>query len=144
MVMLQETKRTVMSEQFVKSMWPWDYFNFLTVDAEGSAGGLICIWKPEVFAIVDCCCNRSFILLSGIFCSSFNCVIVNDYGLNDVVKRKLLWVVLGNLRDYFHYPWCLGGGDFYEIRSISEKKGCLRRDRGMKDFGEFIEKNGSY
>lgn len=62
LVMLQETKRHVMSDQIVKSMWPWDQFNFLFVDAEGSAGCLLCIWKPEVITMVDCCCNRSFIL----------------------------------------------------------------------------------
>lgn len=31
-----------------------------------------------------------------------------------------------------------GGGDFNEIKSIDEKKGCVRRDRGMADFCNFI------
>lgn len=125
MVMLQETKRSEMSEQFVKSLWPWDYFNFLLVDAIGSTGGLFCIWKPEVFAMVNCCFNRSFILLSGIYGSFFHCVVVNVYGPNDAAKRRLLWEVLGNLRDSFHYPWCLGG------EGTSMKSDLLVREKGV-------------
>ncbi|XP_028075540.1 uncharacterized protein LOC114277793 [Camellia sinensis] len=32
-----------------------------------------------------------------------------------------------------------GGGDFNEIRSLGERRGCIRRDRGMKDFNALIE-----
>lgn len=32
------------------------------------------------------------------------------------------------------------GGDFNEIRFMSERKGCLRRGRWMKDFNNFIDR----
>ena len=30
-------------------------------------------------------------------------------------------------------------GDFNEIKNLGEGKGCSRRDRGMKEFNDFIE-----
>ncbi|KAL7229687.1 hypothetical protein ACSBR2_008237 [Camellia fascicularis] len=37
---------------------------FMAVDLNGLAGGLLCIWNPSVFALSSCCCNRNFILLA--------------------------------------------------------------------------------
>ncbi|XP_028064204.1 uncharacterized protein LOC114267362 [Camellia sinensis] len=111
---------------------------FMSVDSVGSAGGLLCIWNPVVFQLKNCCCNRNFILLAGSIFFSFNCVIVNVYGPNDPVGRKRVWDILVNLKSQFLEPWCLGG-DFNEIKSISERKGCSRRDKGMREFNELIE-----
>lgn len=58
------------------------------VDAIRQAGGLLCIWNPEVFQLKACCSSQNFILLSGTLFSSFDCVIINVYGPNEVVKRK--------------------------------------------------------
>lgn len=79
MVILQETKKANVSEQFMKSIWPHDLVDYMIVDAVGSAGGLLCVWKPGIFSLADCCCNRNFILLSGILFNSLECVIVNVY-----------------------------------------------------------------
>lgn len=45
--------------------------------------------------------------------------------------------MLSKLKEDFPKPWCLRG-DFNEITSIVERKGCLRKDRGMTEFGSFI------
>ncbi|CAL5355041.1 unnamed protein product [Camellia sinensis] len=50
-----------------------------------------------------------------------------------------MWNCLLKLKEEFPNPWCLGG-DFNEIRQIGDRRGCSRRDRGMKDFNEFIDK----
>ncbi|KAL7186017.1 hypothetical protein ACSBR2_027885 [Camellia fascicularis] len=47
MVLFQETKRSEMIELFVKSLWPEELVGFMVVDAEGSAGGLVCVWRPK-------------------------------------------------------------------------------------------------
>lgn len=31
------------------------------------------------------------------------------------------------------------GGDFNEIRNIEDRRGCVRRDRGMVEFNNFID-----
>ncbi|XP_028070850.1 uncharacterized protein LOC114273287 [Camellia sinensis] len=81
---------------------------------------------------------RNFILLSGILSQSFHCVICNIYAPTDALKRRKLWESLVKLKLSYPNPWCLGG-DFNEIRVMSERKGCSRRERGMKDFNNFIE-----
>ncbi|KAL7162684.1 hypothetical protein ACSBR2_043049 [Camellia fascicularis] len=109
------------------------------IDSDGSAGGLLYVWKPQVFELQDCCSSKHFIILSGIACSSFPCVIVNIYAPNEVVRRRQIWESLVSIKQHFPLPWCMGG-DFNEIRYMSERKGCSRREWGMSDFNEFIEK----
>ncbi|XP_028113024.1 uncharacterized protein LOC114311158 [Camellia sinensis] len=94
MVLFQETKKLEFSEEDVRSVWVRAKMEFMVVDAEASAGGLLCIWDPDVFQVKECCSNRRLILLS----------------------------------------------NFNEIRQIGERRGCSRRDRGMNEFNEFIDK----
>lgn len=37
------------------------------------------------------------------------------------------------LKKRYILPWCLGG-DFNEIKSVGERIGCTRINRGMRDF----------
>ncbi|XP_028106829.1 uncharacterized protein LOC114305893 [Camellia sinensis] len=138
MALLQETKQSCVAHLRVKSLWPRDKMEFMTVDAAGLSGGLICIWDPDVFHLSDCCSSRNFILLSGKVHNFFDCVLVNVYALNDVSRRQALWVTLLNLKTIFVNPWCLGG-DFNEIRNVRERIGVSRRDRGMQEFNDFID-----
>ncbi|XP_028083438.1 uncharacterized protein LOC114284690 [Camellia sinensis] len=138
MALIQETKQSSTNILWVKSIWPRDKFEFMAVDAEGLAGGLICIWDPDIFNLSDYCCNRNFILLSGKIQNSLDCVIINTHASNDVVRRKELWVTLQNLKHFFSKPWCLGG-DFNEIRTVGERIGVSYRDRGMREFNQFID-----
>ncbi|XP_028080797.1 uncharacterized protein LOC114282352 [Camellia sinensis] len=75
----------------------------------------------------------------GTIFNQFNCAILNIYAPNDVGSRGNLWDCLLKLKEEFPNPWCLGG-DFNEIRQIEDRRGCSRRDRGMKEFNEFIDK----
>ncbi|KAL7208281.1 hypothetical protein ACSBR1_030105 [Camellia fascicularis] len=112
---------------------------YMSVDPEGSAGGLLYIWDPAVFQLSVCCFNRRYILLSGSLYNSFDCVLINIYAPNDISARLTLWADILKLKDHFRALWCMGG-DFNEIRHIGERVGCSRRDRGMKHFNEFIGK----
>ncbi|XP_028122360.1 uncharacterized protein LOC114319534 [Camellia sinensis] len=139
MVLFQETKKSEFSEEDVRSVWVRAKMEFMVVDAEGLAGGLLCIWDPDVFQVKECCSNRRFILLSSTLFHQFNCVIINIYAPNDVGSKGKLWNCLLKLEEEFPDPWCLGG-DFNEIRQIGERRECSRRDRGMNEFNEFIDK----
>ncbi|XP_028062050.1 uncharacterized protein LOC114265429 [Camellia sinensis] len=137
MVLLQETKRSNIDDSVVRSPWPSDSVEYMEVDAEGSAGGIQCIWNPMTFSLQKCCCSRNFILLAGIMHSCINCVIGNIYAPNEDLNRRRLWGILSNLKTIFSDLWCLGG-DFNEVKNICERKGYIRRDRGMEEFGTFI------
>ncbi|XP_028056993.1 uncharacterized protein LOC114260985 [Camellia sinensis] len=65
---------------------------------------------------------------------------VNLYAPNAVGQRGKLWESLLKLKEEFPNPWCLGI-DFNEIRNIGERKRCSRRDKGIKELNEFIDKS---
>lgn len=138
MVFLQKTKKSELTLEVVRSIWPVEDMDYMSVNAAGLARGILCIWKPSVFSLSECCCSRSFILLSGTILPVFSCVLINIYAPNDVDRRNHVWKVLSNLKPEFSVPWCIRG-DFNEIRSIRERKGCIRVDRGIRTFNEFIE-----
>ncbi|XP_028060814.1 uncharacterized protein LOC114264401 [Camellia sinensis] len=137
-VFLQETKKIVVSDNLARGLWGQRKMEFLSVDPEGTIGGLLCIWDPDIFQLSSSCCNRRFILLSGTLYNSFHCVLLNVYAPNDASSRSYLWNTLLNIKTYFSNPWCMGG-DFNEIRQIGERVGCSRRDTGMKQLNEFID-----
>ncbi|XP_028082420.1 uncharacterized protein LOC114283748 [Camellia sinensis] len=134
----QETKKVIVSDSVARGLWGNRNMEFLSVDPEGSAGGLLCIWDPGVFQLSGSCCNRRFILLSGTLYNSFHCVMLNIYAPNEVSNNSTFWNALLNLKVFFPFPWCLGG-DFNEIRHMGERVGCSQRDRGMNDLNEFID-----
>ncbi|XP_028052793.1 uncharacterized protein LOC114257220 [Camellia sinensis] len=138
MVLLQETKQASITENVVRALWGKRNMEFMAVGSEGTAGGLLCIWDPDFFQLVDCCSNRRFVLLSGILLNTFECTIVNVYAPNEVGSRCKFWDSLLKLKSEFPKPWCLGG-DLNEIRNIGERVGCSRRDKGMRDLNSFIE-----
>ncbi|XP_028096869.1 uncharacterized protein LOC114296740 [Camellia sinensis] len=78
-----------MDEEFIKQMWPFEKMEFMGVDAEGTARGLLCIWNPDRFRLEECYNSRQFVMLSGIARVDFKCTIVNIYASNDVVNRRL-------------------------------------------------------
>ncbi|XP_028073507.1 uncharacterized protein LOC114275726 [Camellia sinensis] len=82
--LFKETKKAFMSEKEIKEIWARDRMEYTTVDAEGSAGGLLCIWDPRVFQMSSCCCNR---------------------------------------------------------RKIDERKVCSRRDKGMNELNDFVDRS---
>ncbi|GMQ08300.1 hypothetical protein CsSME_00052089 [Camellia sinensis var. sinensis] len=47
----QETKKEGMSDDLVRSIWHVDELEYMVVNADGSAGGLLCVWKPSVFSL---------------------------------------------------------------------------------------------
>lgn len=108
-LLVQETKRSSLDERMVRSIWPWDLMEFMLVDAEGSAGGLLSVWNPEAFSLEDCCCTKNLILLSGTSKCFFNCVIINIHAPNDVINRRKVWETTIRLKSSFSNPWCMGG-----------------------------------
>ncbi|XP_028089725.1 uncharacterized protein LOC114290049 [Camellia sinensis] len=105
MVLLKKTKRSCIDVSVVKSLWPIDSMEFMAVVAIGSAGGLLCIWNPEVFSLKECCCSRSFIILGGTMYTSLNCFVGNIYAPNEDVNKRRLWSILVNLKFAFPDLW---------------------------------------
>lgn len=120
MVLIQETKREVISEKFVRSVWPSTIFEFVEVNAVERASDLLYIWNPDLFSLRSSCDNRNFIILESTISPLFSCSIVNIYGPNDVGARHRLWKTLLSVKNDYVNPWCIGG-DLNEIRNLGEK-----------------------
>ncbi|XP_028079334.1 uncharacterized protein LOC114281087 [Camellia sinensis] len=137
-VLLQETKKVSISENEVRALWGKRNMDFMVVGSDGSAEALLCIWNPDVFRMVDCCCNKRFILISSKLLNTFDCSILNVYAPNKVSSRCQFWDTLLKLKSEFPKPWCLGEY-LNEIRNIGERVGCSRRDKGMIDLNPFLK-----
>lgn len=137
-LMLQETKRSGVDERFIRSFWGSRNLEFSKVDADGLSGGMLCVWDSSVFVLEDVCAGRNFQILSGSIHNSFPCSFVNVYGPCGCADRKKVWDIIINLSNFFPKPWCMGG-DFNEIRLVSERQGSSNRDRGMSEFNSFID-----
>lgn len=117
-------------------LWPNCDSNFITSNSVGASGGILTLWNKEVFVEEERIINRYFILLKGSF-NNFPCIILNLYAPNDSLDRRIIWNEILGLKSRFPIPWCLGG-DFNEILEINERLGCIRMERGMHDFHNFI------
>lgn len=95
----QETKKSQISEVEVRTSWTRDKMEFMAMDAEGLAGGLLCIWDPDIFQMSECCSNRRFIIISGTFFHSIECTLLNIYAPNKVGTRGEFWGRLVNLKE---------------------------------------------
>lgn len=136
MVFVQETKLESTERFVVQKMWGGPKMEFVSSNSVGASGGLITIWNTDFFKVTNIITHRSFVYLEGVLLNSFPCVLVNVYAPNEVGNRRELWEVLLGLKVNSQVPWCIGG-DFNEIKEVSERVGCTRMERRMRDFLEF-------
>lgn len=68
---------------------------------------------------------------------NFNCHITGVYAPNNYVERGLVWEEIGSVRGLMEGPWILC--DFNVPIFILEKKNCIRKTKGMREFSDFIE-----
>ena len=105
MLLLQETKLKETRPTLIKSIWGNAELEYVHVDADGSAGGIITVWRPDFFKLTSACCSRNFVLISGIILPDFPCTILNVYGPSTVLERRGVWASIVNLKGWFPSPW---------------------------------------
>ena len=135
-VCLQETKIQNMSVRIVCSLGVGRFLDWGTVDAEGSAGGILAFWDKRVVELVD--------METGIFsvsCCFRNCtdgfqwMFSRVYGPILDSKMELFWEELGVVRGLWNGPWCVGG-DFNVVHFPRECKGAGRVTNSMRKIFE--------
>lgn len=139
MLVLQETKREIMSDQFVKEIWGKASNQWLALPSWGALCGILMIWNGARVKVLE--------HEVGAFSISVRCRMVNM--LEEWVFTGVYGLVLGSEVDAFSgeldnakarwdLPWCLSG-DFNLIRFLHERLGDIRREVRMFKFGEFID-----
>ena len=61
LVFFQEAKKDGVTGEFIRAIWHGEEFDFMVVDPERRAGGLLCVWNPAMFKMRSCCSNKNFI-----------------------------------------------------------------------------------
>ena len=62
---IQETHASVASTIDVGGCWGSNSFDYEAVDSTGKSGGLLSIWKPEVFSKSNSFSSRHFLAITG-------------------------------------------------------------------------------
>ncbi|WMV58070.1 hypothetical protein MTR67_051455 [Solanum verrucosum] len=60
------------------------------------------------------------------------------YAPNCYVERRPVWEEIGSIRGLIEGPWAVCG-DFNEARYVLEKRNCIRRTIGMREFSDLIK-----
>ncbi|XP_026420101.1 uncharacterized protein LOC113316085 [Papaver somniferum] len=138
LVVFQESILPSCSDFIVKQIWGPRVCDWRALDSIGRSGGIICIWNPNTIAIQSeiigvYSINLHFMTV----CDSFHWLFSVVYGPCDTVERRNLWQELQLMRLIWNLPWCIGG-DFNEVRLMSERQNCNSITRGMQDFRDFV------
>ena len=94
----QETKRSGLTKKMVASIWGRGEFEFLSKDAIGSSGGLLCVWVSGLFEVESMILGDNFICISAKFHDS-TCHLVNVYSACSIVGKRRLWDDLNKIKE---------------------------------------------
>ncbi|XP_058775761.1 uncharacterized protein LOC131650039 [Vicia villosa] len=136
---LQETKIKSISGKIVNSLWSDCGVEWSAHDSRGQSGGLLIMWKMDVFSPVFSFGGTGLIGICGNF-GGKQCFFVNVYSPCDLLSKRKLWEDLLSLRSKWGGgEWCLGG-DFNTVRFPSEHIGRSnsQRSQDSHEFNDFI------
>lgn len=84
----------------VDQFWDNSSFRFVRVNSSGRSGGLLCLWNPLIFGVIEVVKDRSFIMISSNQISIQERVnFVNVYALNNFKERLVLWNALKDIKN---------------------------------------------
>ena len=137
-VILQETKLSIVDRQLVKSVWSSRFVGWASLEACGSSGGILILWKEDSLTVDDS--------IQGEFSVSIHCKlnagfcgwITGVYGPSAYRRREQFWMELSSLYGLCNDNWCVGG-DFNVVRWLNEKSSGTRPTRSMLRFNNLIE-----
>ena len=122
MVFIQETKCSIDKIREIHSKWLIKY-EYLEVKSNNIAGGILTLWNPQKFGILDAEASRNYLSMVIQHLGDKEIyLITNVCGPQKLEDKLRLLISLEELRERHPVmPWILGG-DFNMIRSLIEKK----------------------
>ncbi|RVW43928.1 hypothetical protein CK203_072334 [Vitis vinifera] len=110
LVCLLETKVKDVSTQLVNSVGVGRFLNWDSVDARGTAGGLLLIWDNRVLESLEVESGGYSISARFRNCSDgFSWIFSGVYGPVIGSEKEDFWEELGAIRGLWEDPWCIGG-----------------------------------
>ena len=139
---IQETKIQVMFDRVVSSLGSRRFLEWKTLDAFGSAGGILICWDKRSLDLLEW--EEGQFSLSCRFRNVDNGVVwvfTGVYGPFTRVERECLWEEIGAIRGIWEELWCLRG-DFNIILSQSERSRQGRITSTMRRFAQVVDELG--
>jgi exonuclease III len=138
LVFLMETKLQAKRLEYIRVRMGFD--SAFVVDSVGRSGGLVLLWKGDIFVEIQNYSRRHINAIVRICENGPQWKFTGFYGHPDATKRRESWCLLEFLMSFQPVPWlCMG--DFNEIIQESEKFGVRRKSRRqMADFRAVLEK----
>jgi endonuclease/exonuclease/phosphatase family metal-dependent hydrolase len=139
MVCLQETKLDGKDIRMVRSLWGSQHVDWVTLDANNTAGGILLMWDNRVVEKKDVVVGQFTISCywHGLV-DDFDWVCSVVYGPHSEESRLLCWEELSSIRQRWAVPWCIVG-DFNTIRTPSKRLECTRFSPSMHSFSDGID-----
>src|SRR4051812_1247954 len=88
--MIQESKLEVVDSKIVKSFWVKDKIGWSCANSVGSRGGLITMWKEEIFEEILSFKGEGFLGVK-LRCKDLSFYVVNVYSSCYLSQKKKLW-----------------------------------------------------
>lgn len=136
---IQESLLAEDASNVVRMVWNHCDYGFCQVPAVGRSGGLLCIWRKEIFSAEYAFAGDGFLGVEGKWkgCQA-PVMIINIYAPQERCAKKRLWDDLCKLRSTSSALWCLLG-DFNAVRKPAERRGCVFYHGKAEDFNNFID-----
>lgn len=135
---IQETHSPMIDPFIVKCLWGNFLFEYAACPSVGRSGGLVSIWDPNSFAMINVFPLDNVLIVEGNWISTqMHCYMVNVYAPQDDRKKETLWNRIlefkeGNPGHYIMF------GDFNVVRTASERIGTVFNSNSSNVFNQFI------
>ncbi|GLT46628.1 hypothetical protein SLA2020_203720 [Shorea laevis] len=108
--------------------------------AQGRSGGILCIWKSDVFTMKKTLDGTGYCGVFGFWGKEeVPCYFINVYSPCEKQEKRKLWAELLELiQEHGGGNWCIGG-DFNAIRFKEERQGRWYDSGEMREFNKFIQ-----
>ena len=142
LVCLQETKVQDMNIEMVRSLGVGRFLNWIALNAEGSAGGILLFWDKRRINMVDYMVgNFSVSCLFKMVEDGFQWAFTGVYGPVEKNIRETFWEELGSIKGLWEEPWCVGG-DFNAILYPEERSKEGRIENSIRRFSDILNDLG--
>lgn len=119
---IQESLVTGDASGLVKLLWNHPDYCFSFVPSVGKSGGLICMWRKEIFEATDSFAGAGYLAVVGKWKGySETITFINVYAPQDKVSKRTLWDELVRIR-FSSTTACYFLGDFNAVRHEGDEK----------------------
>nr|GFA01458.1 RNA-directed DNA polymerase, eukaryota [Tanacetum cinerariifolium] len=126
----------------VKTCWDNFAFDYVHSDSVGNSRGIMCVWDPNSFHIINTTISDYFIMIRGVWLKTgVNLLVVAVYAPRDMRDKRMLWDYLAHVINKWDGE-VVTMGDFNEVRYKSDRFGLVFNVQGADVFNSFIANAG--